>query len=144
MTIDQRREISDSPQRISIDSVILVGDRVLVRPEDLEFETRSGLYLPASVQEKEKVHAGTIVLVGPGMVMPNPDFDDQPWSSADQPVRYLPLQAEVGDYAFFLRTEAVELKLNEESYLIVPHRAILALIRSDASSPDDLLEGLLP
>lgn len=81
--------------------------------------------------------------MGPGFVIPNPDFDDQPWSSSDQPVRYLPLQAEVGDFAFYLRKEAVELKINEDTYLIVPHRAILALIRPDASLPDDLLDDLL-
>ena len=129
--------------RISLDSVILVGDRVLVQPEDLESETRSGLYLPASVMEKEKVHGGRIVRVGPGFVIPNPDFDDQPWSSSDQPVRYLPLQAQVGDFAFYLRKEAVELKINEDAYLIVPHRAILALIRPDVSAADDILDNLL-
>ncbi len=129
--------------QISLDSVILVGDRVLVRPEDLESETQSGLYLPASVMEKEKVHGGRVVRVGPGFVIPNPDYDDQPWSSSGQAVRYLPLQAEVGDFAFYLRKEAVELKLNEDVYLIVPHRAILALIRPDTSSTDDILDNLL-
>lgn len=128
---------------ISLDSVILVGDRVLVQPEDLESETQSGLYLPASVMEKEKVHGGRVVRVGPGFVIPNPDYDDQPWSSSGQAVRYLPLQAEVGDFAFYLRKEAVELKINEDAYLIVPHRAILALIRPKSSSADDILDNLL-
>lgn len=128
---------------ISLDSVILVGDRVLVQPEDLESETQSGLYLPASVAEKEKVHGGRVVRVGPGFVIPNPDYDDQPWSSSGQAVRYLPLQAEVGDFAFYLRKEAVELKINEDAYLIVPHRAILALIRPNSASTDDILDNLL-
>lgn len=132
-----------TPGHISLDSVILVGDRVLVQLEDLATETASGLYLPASVMEKEKVHGGRIVRVGPGFVIPNPDYEDQPWSSSDQPVRYLPLQAEVGDYAFFLRKEAVELKINDEPYLIVPHRAILALIRPEVEGDDDLLDDLL-
>jgi chaperonin GroES len=129
--------------RISLDNVILVGDRVLVRPEDLESETRSGLYLPASVAEKEKVQGGTVVRVGPGFVIPNPDFDDQPWSSSEKAVRYLPLQAEVGDFAFYLRNEAIELKINEDAYLIVAHRAILALIRPEGPSSDDFLDDLL-
>jgi co-chaperonin GroES (HSP10) len=127
-------------ERISLTNVILVGDRVLIRQEELDMETDSGLYLPASVREKEKVHGGWIERVGPGHVMPNPNFDDEPWSASDKPVRYLPLQAEVGDYAFFLRTESVELRLNDEVYLIVPHQAILALIRPD---PSDTLDDLL-
>jgi len=129
-----------NPERISIANVILVADRVLIRQEDLETETESGLYLPASVREKEKVHGGWIERVGPGHVIPNPNFDDEPWAASDKAVRYLPLQAEVGDYAFFLKKEAVELKLNEDVFLIVPHQAILALIRPDPTgSLDDLL-----
>ena len=129
---------------ISLERVILVGDRVLIQPEDLTTETSSGLYLPASVLEKERVRGGRIVKVGPGFVIPNPDFEDEPWSSSSQPIRYLPLQAEDGDYAFFLRKEAIELKLNEDVYLIVPHRAILALIRAGISmDDDDLLDDLL-
>jgi co-chaperonin GroES (HSP10) len=129
---------------ISLESVILVGDRVLIQPEDLGSKTSSGLYLPASVLEKENVHGGRVVRVGPGFVIPNPDFEDEPWSSSGTPVRYLPLQAEEGDYAFFLRKEAIELRLNDEAYLIVPHRAILALIRPEISTDDDdLLDDLL-
>lgn len=134
---------SSDSQTISLDAVILVGDRVLVQPEDLASETKSGLYLPASVMEKEKVHGGRIVRVGPGFVMPNPNYDDQPWSTSGQPIRYLPLQAEVGDYAFFLRKEAIELKLAEDAYLIVPHRAILALIRPGVTTDDPDLEDLI-
>lgn len=131
----------ENRERISLTNVVLVGDRVLIRQEDLATETESGLYLPASVREKEKVHGGWIERVGPGQVMPNPNFDDEPWASSSKPVRYLPLQAEVGDYAFFLRKEAVELKLNDETFLIVPHQAILALIRPDPSgSLGDLLK----
>ncbi|MFO8100485.1 MAG: co-chaperone GroES, partial [Salinibacter sp.] len=46
-------------------------------------------------------------------------------------VRYLPLQAEPGDHAFFVRKEAVDLRYDGTNYLIVPHNAILALVRED-------------
>jgi co-chaperonin GroES (HSP10) len=123
---------------VSPDNIILVGDRVLIKQEEVTTHTRSGLYLPASVQEKEDVRAGWIVQVGPGHMIPNPEFDEQPWATESQPVRYLPLQAEPGDYAFFLRKEAIELKLDEETYLIIPHNAILALARD---SEDDAYYG---
>ena len=47
------------------------------------------------------------------------------------PVRYIPVQAEVGDYALFLRKDAVEIRYQEETFLIVPQAAILLLIRGD-------------
>lgn len=62
--------------------------------------------------------------------MPNPDYsEEEPWAPPRQAVRYLPLQAREGDFAFFLRKETIEFVYQEEKYLIVPHQAILALIR---------------
>ena len=36
----------------SIDNFIVVGDRVLIKPREMETHTRSGLVLPASVKER--------------------------------------------------------------------------------------------
>ena len=63
-------------------------------------------------------------------------------------MRYLPLQAEPGDYAFFMREKAVQLRYEGTDYLIVPHSAILALVRGHPEEPsettlddlDDLLD----
>jgi co-chaperonin GroES (HSP10) len=109
--------------------LILVGDRVLVSPEPLDEKTDAGLYLPEGVQEKEQVRTGRVVNVGPGYVMPNPEHDDEPWKPDSEPVRYLPLQAEEGDLAFFVRSKAIEIEYNGEEFLIVPHNSILALVR---------------
>jgi chaperonin GroES len=110
--------------------LILIGDRVLVEPEDLETETPAGLYLPATVREKERVQGGRVIKTGPGLLMPNPEFSDsEPWAPKRDAVRYLPVQAREGDYAFFLRKEAIELEYLDARYLILPHAAILALIR---------------
>ncbi len=119
----------------------MVGDRVLIQPNTGEEETESGLVLPASVKEKEKIHSGRVVRVGPGYVMPNPEYSEgEPWSqSQGEAVRYLPLQAKPGDFAFFMRKEAIELTFEGRNYLIVPHSAILALVRQH---PEDILDDL--
>lgn len=120
----------DMDFRPSLDAVHVVGDRVLVRPGDDADRTSGGLYLPAGVKSKEKVQGGRIARVGPGLVAPNPDYSAaEPWAGEASPVRYLPLQAQVGDFALFLRKEAVEVEYGGETYLIVPHGAILALVR---------------
>ncbi len=51
---------------INTENIIVVGDRVLIKPEDNLQKTNSGLYLPPGVIEKEKVQGGYIVKVGPG------------------------------------------------------------------------------
>ncbi|MGA2622292.1 MAG: co-chaperone GroES family protein [Bacteroidota bacterium] len=113
--------------------LIVVGDKVLILPESDAERTEHGLYLPPSVKEKEKVHSGYVVKVGPGYPVPNPHFIDQePWSTTPKdPVKYIPLQAEQGDYAIFLRDQAIEIEFESKKYLIVPQSAILVLIRKD-------------
>jgi len=113
----------------TLDAVHVIGDRVLVHPEDPDDRTDTGLYLPVGVQSKERVQGGRIVKTGPGHLVANPDFSDaEPWASQEA-VRYLPLQARAGDYALFLRKEAIELEYGGTSFRIVPHAALLALVR---------------
>jgi co-chaperonin GroES (HSP10) len=110
---------------------IVVGDRVLVRPEEDTSKTASGLYLPPGVSEKEKVQSGYIIKVGPGYPTA-PQGDEEPWKESKEPVRYIPLQAKEGDLAIFLRKEAYEIEFEKEKYLIVPQSGILLLIRNDS------------
>ena len=113
--------------------LILVGDKVLIAPDRENERTAHGLYLPPGVKEKEKVQSGFVYRVGPGHAVPNPQFIDQEsWSTTPKdPVKYLPLQAEEGDYAIFLRDSAIEVEYEGEKYLIVPHSSILMLLRPD-------------
>jgi co-chaperonin GroES (HSP10) len=112
--------------------LVVVGDRVLLRLDEGQDRTKSGLYLPASVREKDKIAMGSVVKVGPGYPIPNPNYsEDEPWSVPKDPMRYIPLQAQEGDYAIFLRESAVEVEFEEEKYLIVPQSAVLMLVRTE-------------
>ena len=122
--------------------LIVVGDRVLIAPEEGEKQTETGLVLPASVAERQDVRFGRVEKVGPGYVMPNPDYTGEPWSTNRDSVRYLPLQAKPGDQAFFLKKQATEIKFNGRDLLIVPHGAILALVRSHREDLPDDVEGV--
>ncbi len=124
--------------------LILVGDRVLIEPEDGEQQTDAGLVLPATVTERDKVRGGLVVRVGPGYLMPNPEYTEgEPWTEPKAVVRYLPLQAQPGDFAFFLRKEALEFTYQKKTFLIIHHGAILALVRPGAEDLLDGIEGLL-
>lgn len=112
--------------------LILVGDRVLIAPEEGEERTRVGLYLPATAMDSQQVQSGLVIAVGPGD--PAPDLsvnDDEPWKTSSQPTRWRPMQAKVGDHAIFFRKAAVEITFEEKKYLVVPQAAILALVRED-------------
>lgn len=119
--------------------ILLVGDRVLISAEDEEQLTDSGILLPASIADKDRVRRGRVVRVGPGYLTANPEYSSEPWRKPHDAVRYLPLQAEPGDVAFFLRKEAIEMRLEGKPYLIVQHSAIVALVRP---GPGDLLKSI--
>lgn len=110
--------------------LVVIGDRVLIRPSKPNERTETGLYLPPGVQEKEKVQHGYIIKTGPGYAIPMP-IDDEPWKSEDDQVKYVPLQAREGDIAIFLMSGATEVLYEGEKYFIVPQSAILMLEREE-------------
>lgn len=116
----------------SLEKVIMVGDRVLIQPKSPLDKTKSGLYLPPGVQEKEKIHAGYILKVGPGYPIPAINEIDEPWKDKSEDVKYVPLQPKVGDLAVYMQKSGFEIEWKNEKYIIVPHSAILMLVRDDS------------
>lgn len=114
-----------------IDKFLMVGDKVLVKPKNPQSQTKSGLYLPPTVRQGEKIQSGYVIKVGPGYPLPSGNDEQEVWQKKEGEVRYLPLQAREGDLAVFLQNAAYEVGFNEETFLIVPHSAILMLVRDD-------------
>ena len=74
-----------------------------------------------------------------GIPLGNPDDNiDEPWSNNDNSsIKYIPTQADIGDIALFLNKASIEIKIENDDYLIVPQSAILILIRDDINSLAD-------
>jgi chaperonin GroES len=110
--------------------LIVIGDRILVKPLQPDQRTASGLYLPPGVQEKEKVQQGYVIKTGPGYAIPLP-VENESWKSEEEQIKYIPLQAKEGDIAVFLLNGATEVMYQGDKYFIVPQSAILMLERED-------------
>src|SRR3954471_8582225 len=110
--------------------LIIIGDRVLIKPQHTDERTSTGLFLPPGVQEKEKVQQGYIIKAGPGYAIPLP-VEDEPWKNEEEKVKYIPLQAKEGDLAIFLLQGATEVMYQNEKYFIVPQNAILMIEREE-------------
>ena len=89
-----------------------LGDRVLIQPEDRETTTASGLVLPDTA--KEKPQEGTVLAVGSGRV------NDEGST--------IPLEIKEGDKVLYAKYAGTELRLDDEDYLIVSERDVLAII----------------
>lgn len=119
--------------------LIVVGDRVLIEPEEGEERTKVGLYLPASAVDRQSVQGGRVLATGPGTPIGAPtELDEEPWKIGSGEARYLPVQARVGDFAIFFRKAAVEISFEGNEYLVVPQAAILTLVRDGDRGPEPL------
>ena len=88
-------------------------DRIVVKPLDAEQTTASGLVIPDTA--KEKPQEGEVVAVGPGRF--NEDGDER-----------IPMDVSVGDKVIYSKYGGTEVKYNNEDYLILSARDVLAIV----------------
>jgi chaperonin GroES len=112
-----------------LNKLIVIGDRILIKPKVPQSKTKSGLLLPPGVNENEKVQIGYVVKVGPGYPIPSVNDNDEPWKNRSDEPKYVPLQPRAGDQAVYLQNSAIEIEFNREKYIVVSHSAILLLLR---------------
>jgi len=123
-----------------VKELIVVGDRVLVVPEEGEERTQVGLYLPQTAVDARQVQGGRVIALGPGIPVAAPDAsDEEPWKRQRPQAKYMPMQARVGDYALFFRRAGVDITFEGKRYFVVPHDAILVVVRDhDSPLPGDV------
>jgi chaperonin GroES len=86
-------------------------DRIVVKTNEAETVTASGLVIPDTA--KEKPQEGVVLAVGPGR------FDDG--------VR-VPMDVKVGDVVLYSKYGGTEMKFNNEEFLVLSSRDVLAVI----------------
>ncbi|MFH1119735.1 MAG: co-chaperone GroES family protein [Bacteroidota bacterium] len=116
----------------TLQKLIVVGDRLLIKPLSLSKKTKGGLFLPPGYNEKEEIQSGYVLKAGPGYPIPVSGEEDEIWKqqSGDN-IKYIPLQAKVGDLAIFLQKGAIEIVYNDDKYFIVPQHSVLLLERDE-------------
>ena len=106
--------------------MIKYSSNLLVRKK----KTKSGLFLPPGVKEKEKVQTGYVLKCGPGYPLPPAfDYEDEPWK--EEEVQYIPLQSKEGDLALYLQRDAIEINYEKQKLFIVPQNSVLMLVREE-------------
>ena len=113
-------------------NLIVVGDRVLIKPKKISNKSKSGLYLPPGYHEKEEIQTGFVIKSGPGYPVSVPtDDSEESWKRTHDKINYIPLQAKEGDLAIFMQKGAIEIMFNDEKYFIVAQSSILLLERDE-------------
>lgn len=91
-----------------------LADRVVIRPADEELKTKGGIILPDTAS-KEKPQEGLVVAVGPGKLL-----DDGKRSA---------MEVKVDDKVIYSKYSGTDIKIDDNEYLIVSERDILAVIK---------------
>ena len=90
-----------------------LDDRIVVKPNEAEKTTASGLVIPDTA--KEKPQEGTVVAVGPGR-----------WS--DDTGKHTQLDIKVGDVVLYSKYGGTEIAHKGDDLLILTSRDVLAIV----------------
>lgn len=114
-----------------LEKIVMVGDKVLVRPKNPNLQTSSGLYLPPAAIEKESIQAGYVIKVGPGYPVPAINDEVESWKENQEAVKYIPLQVKTGDLAVYMSKSGFDVEFKGEKYTILSHSSIVMIIRDE-------------
>jgi chaperonin GroES len=89
-----------------------LGDRLLVKPNESEEKTKSGIVLPDSA--KEKPQEGLVISTGEG-------------ARDDKGVR-IAMDVKVGDTVLYSKYAGTEVKIDGKEHLIIRENDVLAII----------------
>jgi chaperonin GroES len=93
-----------------------LDDRIVVRTDESEATTASGLVIPDTA--KEKPQQGSVLAVGPGR-------------RSEQSGEIIPLGIAVGDTVVYSKYGGTEITVDGEELLILSSRDVLAIVGSD-------------
>jgi chaperonin GroES len=90
-----------------------LDDRIVVRPNEAEERTASGLVIPDTA--KEKPQQGEVLAVGPGR-------------RADSSGELIPIDIKVGDTVLYSKYGGTEVTIDGEDLLVLNSRDVLAKV----------------
>jgi chaperonin GroES len=90
-----------------------LDDRIVVKANEAEERTASGLVIPDTA--KEKPQQGTVLAVGPGR-------------RSDQTGNVIPMDVKVGDTVVYSKYGGTEISVGGEDVLILTSRDVLGVI----------------
>jgi chaperonin GroES len=90
-----------------------LDDRIVVKPNEAETQTASGLVIPDTA--KEKPQQGTVLAVGPG-------------KRAEANGELIPLGISVGDTVLYSKYGGTEVTVGGDDLLVLSSRDVLAIV----------------
>lgn len=90
-----------------------IGNRVLVKPDEIEERTSGGLVLPPSASEEQRPETGTVVKLGKGKI----------------DGKEISFEVSVGNRVYFKKYSPDEILIDGDKYLLLNEEDILAIVK---------------
>ncbi len=90
-----------------------LGDKIIVKRNEAQTKTDSGIFLPETAKDKPK--QGKIIALGSGIL--NKDTG-----------KYMPFSVKKGDTVLFTTYSGTEIKIDGETFLIMTEEDVLGII----------------
>ena len=90
-----------------------LGDKIIVKRNEAQTKTDSGIFLPETAKDKPK--QGKIIALGSGIL--NNDTG-----------KYMPFSVKKGDTVLFTTYSGTEIKIDGETFLIMTEEDVLGII----------------
>ena len=92
--------------------LVPLGDRVVLKREEAEEKTASGLYLAGNAKEQPQL--AEVIAVGPGALVDG---------------KRVPVDVKVGDKVFYSKYGGSEIKLDGVEYIVIGQSEIMAIVK---------------
>lgn len=94
--------------------IIPLGNRVVVKPQEIQEKTLGGLVIPPSATDEKRPAFGEVVKLGTGK---------------DKEGKALKFDVKVGDLVYFKKYSPEEIEVDNQEYYILDAEDILAIVK---------------
>lgn len=91
-----------------------LGDRVVIKPQDIQEKTPGGLVIPPSATDDKRPAFGEVVKLGVGK---------------DEQGKVIKFDVKVGDLVYFKKYSPEEIEIDGKEYYILESEDILAIVK---------------
>ena len=96
-----------------------IDARIVIKKQERQEQTESGIILPDTVNEQSQTAIGEVVAVGPG---------SRNMNTGD----YMPMPVNEGDTIIFTKFSATEIQHEGQEFFVVTERDIIAVVEEKA------------
>ena len=94
--------------------IVPLGNRVVVKPQDVQEKTPGGLVIPPSAADEKRPAFGKVVKLGTGK---------------DKDGKVLKFDVKIGDLVYFKKYSPEEVEVDNQEYYILDAEDILAIVK---------------